>query len=136
MHSEPGRVRGRSARHRLLIVLGGAIAGLVLAASCRLVRSAASEVDAERPAEARALVAKATPASAPMTTAPATTAPAPTMPRELFILSDSVIVGGAFAIPAALPGWRIVIDGKPSRMIAAGVDQLRSRRAELGSVVL
>ena len=47
-----------------------------------------------------------------------------------------MIVGGAFAIPDALPGWRVVIDGKPSRMVDAGVDQLRARRSELGSVVL
>ena len=104
----------------------------MLAAGCRVVRFATSDVDADRRTAPPAAVARVTPVRA----APPTQPPTAPAARELFILSDSVIDGASYAIPDALPGWRVVMDGKPSRMIDAGVAQLRARQSELGTVVL
>ena len=138
MHGEPGGVRRRSARRRLRDVLSTALVGVVLAAGCRALRLAADD----GAAPAAAPVATRTPQAPAVARVVATgTTRPPTgsktaVDRRVFILSDSVVAGAAFAIPKVLDGWQVVIDGKPSRLIDAGVEVLRARRAELGGVVL
>src|SRR3954451_23401971 len=76
MHSEPRRVRTQSARHRLLLVLGAASVGVVLAASGRAVRLATEDDTGRSPTQA--VVVKVTPTKATRTTVPPTTAVPPT----------------------------------------------------------
>ena len=73
--------------------------------------------------------------AAPSTTVATTTTTVPA-DKRLFILSDSVMLGALQTIPAALPDWKVTFDGKESRFITAGVDDLRARQAELGPVVM
>ncbi|MDQ1746491.1 MAG: hypothetical protein QOD07_754 [Frankiaceae bacterium] len=56
--------------------------------------------------------------------------------RRLFIMSDSVVLGSAAALPKALPTWKVNLDGKESRFFKAGLDVLRTRRSEIGRVVV
>ena len=165
MNSEPGRVRAPSARTRLLqLVVATALVGVVLTAGLRAVRlagenatspdhratgrtSAADSLATQtRPSEQAAPSKQTSPSKRaapskrePQVTSP-TTPPATSLvahrERRLFVLSDSVINGAASAIPKSLPGWEVVVDGKASRLIGAGVDEIEARRDELGPVVL
>jgi hypothetical protein len=127
--------RGRSARRRLRTIVAAAVAGLVVAAGCRAVRVGVADPGVPaRSSPPSTQEGALQPSSASASTPPSAVAAVPD--RRVFVLSDSVIKGAAFAIPEALSGWEVVLDGKPSRMVDAGVAELRTRRAELGSVVV
>ncbi len=66
------------------------------------------------------------------TTPPTTTTLAPVSQNHVFVLGDSVLLGAAPAIPAALPGWQVIVDAKVSRFLNQGIDVLKARRAEIG----
>lgn len=76
---------------------------------------------------------------APTTTQPTTTQPTTTttLPPQVtqnhvFVLGDSVLLGAANEIPAALPGWQVIVDAKVSRFLNQGIEVLQARRAEIG----
>lgn len=57
-----------------------------------------------------------------------TTAPARrTLPRDVLVIGDSLAVGTARALPAALPGWRVRSDGRIGRPLAEGMRILGAR---------
>jgi hypothetical protein len=61
--------------------------------------------------------------------APDRAAPArPALPREVLVIGDSLAVGMADALKAALPGWRVSVDAKTSRPLAEGMRILGTRR--------
>jgi lysophospholipase L1-like esterase len=60
----------------------------------------------------------------------------PTWPKELFVLSDSVVLSGKAAIPARFPDWRVEIDGKPALMLKAANERLQARGKPVGSVAV
>ncbi len=89
--------------------------------------------------------------SAPATTAPATTTPPPPPPtttvatttpplpagdNRVFVLGDSVLLGGQETVPAALTGWVVTYDAVGSRRLPQGIEVLRARRSEIGRVVV
>lgn len=133
MHGAPAPVRGRSARYRLRHVLGAAVMGVLVAASCRGLRLTPPDHDSGQ--SGRALAATPAVATTTSTTQPRTT-PVALPKHRVFILSDSVIWGARYAVPDALPGWDVVLDGKGGRLIDAGVAELRYRQSDLGSVVV
>jgi hypothetical protein len=47
--------------------------------------------------------------------------PIPTLPHEVLVIGDSLAVGMADGLRAALPGWRVSIDAKTSRPLREGV---------------
>jgi hypothetical protein len=47
-------------------------------------------------------------------------------------MGDSVLLGAANEIPAALPGWQVIVDAKVSRFLNQGIEVLQARRAEIG----
>lgn len=53
-----------------------------------------------------------------------------------FFLGDSVMLGAAGAIQAAMHPWDVVVDAAVSRTTVAGLDVLRHRRAEVQDVVV
>lgn len=78
------------------------------------------------------------------TTLPATTLPTTTVPpttttlppvsqNHVFVMGDSVLLGAAEEIPAALPGWNVIVDAKVSRFLNQGIGVLQARRAEIGA---
>ena len=72
-------------------------------------------------------------AAAPTTAAPApTTTPAQVTQNHVFVLGDSVLLGAANEIPAALPGWQVIVDAKVSRFLNQGIEVLQARRVEIG----
>ncbi len=48
-------------------------------------------------------------------------------------MGDSVLLGAAEEIPAALPGWNVIVDAKVSRFLNQGIEVLQARRAEIGA---
>lgn len=86
--------------------------------------------------------------TAPVTTHPATTVGPTTAPtvhaggvaaapdRRVFVLGDSVVLGAAMAIPFDLGGWSVTIDAKVSRFLNQGIDVVKARRADIGSVAV
>ena len=81
------------------------------------------------------------PSRAPTAPAPGDHHPAPTTTTTLpqvtqnhvFVLGDSVLLGAANEIPAALPGWQVIVDAKVSRFLNQGIEVLQARRAEIGN---
>lgn len=79
------------------------------------------------------------PTTAPSTTAPTTTVPPttttlpPVTQNHVFVLGDSVLLGAANEIPAALPGWQVIVDAKVSRFLNQAIEVLQARRAEIGN---
>ena len=94
-------------------------------------------VSATRTTVAGTLSSSAT--EAPTTAQPTTTQPTTTttLPPQVtqnhvFVLGDSVLLGAANEIPAALPGWQVIVDAKVSRFLNQGIEVLQARRAEIG----
>ena len=59
----------------------------------------------------------------------------PAWPKTLTLLSDSVGLGLSHALPAALPGWRVEILGRPALMVKQVVPEFLNARG-VGSVVV
>jgi len=59
----------------------------------------------------------------------------PNWPKTLTLLSDSVGLGLSRALPAALPGWRVEILGRPALMVKQVVPEFLNARG-VGSVVV
>ncbi|MEY2440583.1 MAG: hypothetical protein QOJ46_9 [bacterium] len=59
-------------------------------------------------------------AAAPPLSAPPPSA-GPALPHDVLVIGDSLAVGMADYLRAALPGWRVRIDGKISRPLAVGM---------------
>ena len=71
--------------------------------------------------------------AATTTIAPATTTTLPQVTENhVFVLGDSVLLGAVNEIPAALPGWQVIVDAKVSRFLNQGIEVLQARRAEIG----
>jgi hypothetical protein len=52
----------------------------------------------------------------------------PGLPRDVLVIGDSLAVGMADALQAALAGWRVRVDAKTSRPLAEGMRVLGSQR--------
>ena len=59
----------------------------------------------------------------------------PRWPRTLTLLTDSVGLGLSRALPAALPGWKVEVLGRPALMVKQAVPEFLNARA-VGSVVV
>jgi len=59
----------------------------------------------------------------------------PVWPKTLTLLSDSVGLGLSHALPAALPGWKVEVLGRPALMVKQVVPEFLNARA-VGSVVV
>jgi peptidoglycan/LPS O-acetylase OafA/YrhL len=59
----------------------------------------------------------------------------PSWPKTLTLLSDSVGLGLSRALPAALPGWKVEVLGRPALMVKQVVPEFLNARA-VGSVVV
>ena len=57
-----------------------------------------------------------------------------TLPHDVLVIGDSLAVGMADALRAALPGWRVRIDGKISRPLAVGM-QLLAQEPDVPAIV-
>jgi lysophospholipase L1-like esterase len=84
---------------------------------------------------ASATTAAPTSTTLPTTTTipPTTTTLAPVTQNHVFVMGDSVMLGAADEIPAALPGWNVIVDAKVSRFLNQGIEVLQARRAEVGA---
>jgi len=69
---------------------------------------------------------------APTTQPTTTTTTAQVTQNRVFVLGDSVLLGAANEIPAALPGWQVIVDAKVSRFLNQGIGVLQARRADIG----
>jgi hypothetical protein len=58
----------------------------------------------------------------------------PSLPHDVLVIGDSLAVGMADYLRAALPGWRVRIDGKISRPLAVGM-QILAREADVPAIV-
>jgi hypothetical protein len=52
----------------------------------------------------------------------------PGLPHDVLVIGDSLAVGMADALQAALPGWRVRVDAKTSRPLAEGMRILGTQR--------
>jgi len=59
----------------------------------------------------------------------------PSWPKTLTLLTDSVTLGVSKSLPAALPGWRVEVLGRPALMVKQVVPEFLNARA-VGSVVV
>ena len=59
----------------------------------------------------------------------------PHWPRTLTLLSDSVTLGLSESLPAALPGWKVEVLGRPALMVKQVVPEFLNARS-VGSVVV
>lgn len=93
-----------------------------------------------RPTPAPTYARPSTPAAAPTRIAPRPpVAPAPPVSgtdNRVFVEGDSVLLGARYAVPAALPGWRVTMDTVGSRRLPQAIEVLRARRGEIGRVVV
>lgn len=65
--------------------------------------------------------AKALRARRPTAPASAAAPSRPALPHEVLVIGDSLAVGIQETLPAALPGWRVRVDGLTSRPLAEGL---------------
>jgi hypothetical protein len=72
--------------------------------------------------------------TAPLTSRSAVTRRA--WPRTVTLLTDSVALGAADAIRAALPHWNVEVLGKPALMVKQAVPRYLPRRHHVGSVAV
>jgi hypothetical protein len=94
--------------------------------------SATRTIAASRATEPATSATSAT--SASTTAVPTTTTTLPQVTQNhVFVLGDSVLLGAANEIPAALPGWQVIVDAKVSRFLNQGIEVLQARRAEIGN---
>lgn len=56
--------------------------------------------------------------------------------NHVYVLGDSVLLGTRVTLPAALRGWQVTMDCVGSRRLPQGIDVLRAKRSQLGSVVV
>jgi hypothetical protein len=75
----------------------------------------------------------ARPAPAP---SPAPAAPLAPGPNSVFVEGDSVLLGTATTMPAALAGWAVTMDTVGSRRLTQAIPVLQARRGEIGRVVV
>jgi peptidoglycan/LPS O-acetylase OafA/YrhL len=59
----------------------------------------------------------------------------PSWPKTLTLLTDSVTLGVSKSLPAALPGWKVEVLGRPALMVKQVVPEFLNARA-VGSVVV
>jgi len=129
----------------LLGASGASLAALALA----LVGMSGSRLAAARmPMPSARLVTPSTDTSSPaapeLRASPTTPEPSPpraglaldpAWPKTLTLLSDSVGLGLSRALPAALPGWKVEVLGRPALMVKQVVPEFLNARA-VGSVVV
>ena len=123
-------------------LVGLALAVVIGVAVVAVLSMTFGDDDGTKAASAAPVSALATTAAsaAPTTTIPTTTTAAPTTTTTLppvsqnhvFVMGDSVLLGAANEIPAALPGWQVIVDAKVSRFLNQGIEVLQARRAEIG----
>ncbi len=72
------------------------------------------------------------------TTARADPAPtvAPMRPRPLLVISDSVVLGAKDALAQRLPGWPIVVDGRPALTVKQAEAELTSKGQPVAPTVV
>ena len=140
-HGALGRLRTRP------VLLGTSAAALLTLVTALVALTGARFADARPfPALRSTLAASQTVADSPRRAAarPAVLQPTlaatgipldPTWPKTLTLLSDSVTLALNHALPAALPGWRVEILGRPALMVKQVVPEFLNARA-VGSVVV
>jgi len=127
--------------------------GAAVLAACTTGGEEAASGSGEVPAEAAQTTVATTATTAapePTSTAPAPTtteAPAPTVPpgpaplsaggpNTVYVLGDSVTLGAAGTVPAALGGWQVTFDAQENRRMDQGQAIVAGRGAGLGRVVV
>jgi hypothetical protein len=60
----------------------------------------------------------------------------PAWPKQLYVLSDSVVLSGKSAIPERFAGWQVEIDGKAALMLKKAEEELQARGHPIGSVAV
>ena len=56
--------------------------------------------------------------------------------NSVMVVGDSVLLGTASSIPAALPGWVVTYDAEGNRRLAGALDLFEERRDEIGEAVV
>lgn len=56
--------------------------------------------------------------------------------NSVFVVGDSVFLGTASSIPAALPDWLVTYDASGNRRLAQAVEMIAERRAVIGEAVV
>ncbi|MFM7068540.1 MAG: hypothetical protein ACKOYM_03675 [Actinomycetes bacterium] len=57
-------------------------------------------------------------------------------PKSLTLITDSVGLGARQALPAALPGWKVDVRGRPAVMMKVISAELRAQRQPVGAVTV
>lgn len=130
--------------HRLVLTLAVvAVAGLL--ASCGAGGDEAAEPTAPAPSttSSTASTLPMLPTTSTTFVDPAVEPPVPVADpgpppgaNSVFVLGDSVLVGGASSIPVRLADWLVTYDAAGNRRLAQGVDVLTERRGEIGEAVV
>jgi hypothetical protein len=60
----------------------------------------------------------------------------PAWPKQLYVLSDSVVLSGKAALPDRFAGWQVTVDGRPALMVKKAVQELKQKGRPVGSVVV
>jgi len=101
--------------------------------------SAVTTVELVGPRQARA-TSRASESQGSVASAPPSPPPPPpaarsaTLPHDVLVIGDSLAVGMADGLRAALPGWRVRVDGKISRPLAEGM-RILGAQADVPAIV-
>lgn len=149
---------------RSVAVVVALVAGLCAAAGCSDT-GMADQIRSPHRASLDAVSGAAAGGAAPVDDASSDAAPAPTLPlvpttttipadppvdpprpvddpdgppgrNSVMVIGDSVFIGTAGAIPAALPDWVVTYDAEANRRLAQAIDLIVDRRDEVGGAVV
>src|SRR5262249_45106709 len=60
----------------------------------------------------------------------------PSWPKELYVISDSVVLGAKVALPKALPDWKVTVDGRPALMIYKATKEMKQKGLKMPPVAV
>ena len=131
------RLRARPLWFGTSTALLGALAGALVASSSAPLGAAPATALAPRATVAQLSPSEPANANAPEPVAPTARGVAldPAWPKTLTLLSDSVTLDLSKSLPAALPGWKVEVLGRPALMVKQVVPEFLNARA-VGSVVV
>ena len=123
-------------RRRAFAAVALVLSLLALAVAPRPAHSAAARPSTHAPAADASVANRDLGRVRPVTAKTPTVRTAPAWPKTATLLTDSVALGAADAIRAALPRWQVEVLGKPALMVKQAVPLYLPPDHHVGSVVV
>src|SRR5262249_20855964 len=111
----------------LSMVVGAALGGAAIQAL---------HAQAKPPVDANGAVAAASATLPPLDPALRGVPLDPSWPKQLVVVTDSVLLDAAPTLAKSLPDWRVTVVGKSAQMIPVAIEALRRQPAATGPVAV